>query len=212
MAHIVWDWNGTLLDDLAVVVAAVNVSLAELGAPPIDADTYRDHYTRPVHLFYERLLGRRLSPTEWTQVDEVFHVAYRTGVRDAYLTIDAEPALRQVASSGATQSLLSMWWHDELQPVIRRFGIDGFMERVDGNRGEAGETKLRHLAAHLEALGRDRAVVIGDSVDDGRAALELGLPCVMYDGGSHHRRGLEELGAPVADSLLAAVELAKAQW
>ena len=36
--HIIWDWNGTLFDDLHIVVESVNVSLAELGAPPIDAE------------------------------------------------------------------------------------------------------------------------------------------------------------------------------
>ena len=75
--HVVWDWNGTLLDDLDVVVAAVNVSLAAMDAPAIDADGYRDHYTRPVWLFYERLLGRRIAPREWAHIDDVFHRTYR---------------------------------------------------------------------------------------------------------------------------------------
>ena len=37
MRHVIWDWNGTLFDDLHIVVESVNASLAELGAPPIDA-------------------------------------------------------------------------------------------------------------------------------------------------------------------------------
>ena len=61
MAHVVWDWNGTLLDDLEIVVEAVNSSLALFDAAPITADGYRDLYTRPVKLFYDRLLGRARS-------------------------------------------------------------------------------------------------------------------------------------------------------
>lgn len=210
--HVVWDWNGTLLDDLRIVVAAVNASLAALDAPPIDADAYRDHYTRPVPVFYERLLGRPITPREWAHIDEVFHRVYRASLDGARLTGDAGAALDAVAASGATQSLLSMWWHEELLPATRRFGIDGYMTRIDGNRGEAGETKLRHLASHLAALGRDRAVVIGDSLDDGWAAREMGVPCVLYDGGSHHRRELAALGVPIAGSLVEAVELAAVAW
>ena len=51
MRHIVWDWNGTLFDDLDIVVASVNVSLRSVGAPPIDADEYRAVYQRPLHHF-----------------------------------------------------------------------------------------------------------------------------------------------------------------
>jgi phosphoglycolate phosphatase-like HAD superfamily hydrolase len=212
LLHVVWDWNGTLLDDLPVVVRSVNVSLAAVGAPPIDADTYKDHYTRPVHLFYERLLGRELRPAEFSHLDDVFHGHYRSTVVEAPLSVDARQALEKVAAGGGTQSLLSMWWHDELRAATARLDVGRFMQRIDGNRGEAGETKLRHLASHLAALRRDRAVAIGDSLDDGWAARQLGIPCVLYDGGSHHRRELEALGVPVADTLLDAVDLAVGLW
>jgi phosphoglycolate phosphatase-like HAD superfamily hydrolase len=210
--HVVWDWNGTLLDDLEIVVDAVNVSLAAMGAPAIDADGYRDHYTRPVRLFYERLLGRGIAAGEWAHIDDVFHRTYRATLDAARLVADAPAALDAVAASGGTQSLLSMWWHDELVPAARRFAVDRYMTRIDGNRGEAGETKLRHLAAHLGVLRMRRVVVIGDSLDDGWAAREVGVPCVLYDGGSHHRHELAALEVPIASSLLEAVDLAAAAW
>ena len=59
--HIVWDWNGTLFDDLDVVVRSVNHGLEGFGAIPIDLDGYRSHYTRPVKLFYDRLIGREIT-------------------------------------------------------------------------------------------------------------------------------------------------------
>jgi phosphoglycolate phosphatase-like HAD superfamily hydrolase len=64
VGHVVWDWNGTLFDDHAAVVAAVNDALARLAIEPIDAESYRSHYTRPVQLFYERVAGRRIEPDE----------------------------------------------------------------------------------------------------------------------------------------------------
>ncbi len=72
MHHVVWDWNGTLFDDLHIVVDAVNTSLALFGEGPIDAATYRDHYRRPVALFYESLLGRSVDETMWRTIDEEF--------------------------------------------------------------------------------------------------------------------------------------------
>ncbi len=214
MRHVIWDWNGTLLDDLEIVVAAVNDSLALFDAAPIDPDGYRDHYTRPVYRFYERLLEREVTAAEWERIDVTFHDSYRRRLTASRLTDDAMDALGLAADRGASQSLLSMWWHDELVPAANDWDVARYMTRIDGNRGEAGETKARHLAKHLAALNGDTSaieptsvLVIGDSLDDAVAAQEVGVPCVLYDGGSHHRRELDAAGVPVAQSLVAALQL-----
>jgi phosphoglycolate phosphatase-like HAD superfamily hydrolase len=211
MRHVIWDWNGTLFDDLDITVEAVNASLAELGAPAIDADGYRDHYTRPVHIFYQRLLERPVTADEWRQIDKTFHDTYRRALPRADLAFDALDALESVAARGWGQSILSMWWHDELVPFVGRRGLDRFMTRVDGNRGDAGETKHIHLERHLEdlgisELGADAFLVVGDSLDDAQSAIHAGVPSVLYDGGAHHRSELEAAGVPVVDSLRAALD------
>jgi phosphoglycolate phosphatase-like HAD superfamily hydrolase len=205
-----------LFDDLPIVVDAVNASLAELGAGPIDADGYRDHYNRPVYRFYEILLGREVTAAEWERIDVTFHDVYRSRLDDAALAADAEAAIDAVRSAGSTQSLLSMWWHDELVVASGRYGIETHMLRIDGNRGSAGETKAEHLSKHLVALREERpallpelCLVVGDSLDDAVAAKAAGVPCVLFDGGSHHRVELEAAGVPVADSLLHALEVGR---
>ena len=214
MRHVVWDWNGTLFDDLDIVVRSVNLTLEPLGAGPIGADDYRDHYVRPVQLFYDRLLGRPTTASEWLRLDQIFHEAYHDLLPGAALAADAHDALSSVASARHSQSLLSMWWHDRLMPMVRDLGVDAYMARIDGNRdGGAGETKAAHLERHLGALesaGVDisATVVIGDSLDDAVAAKVVGVDAVMYDGGSHHRRELEESGFPVAGTLVEAVSIA----
>lgn len=211
MRHVIWDWNGTLFDDLHIVVESVNASLAELGAPPIDADGYRDHYTRPVNLFYERLLERQLTADEWKQIDATFHDTYRLALPRAGLALDALDALATVVERGWRQSILSMWWHEELVPFVEGRGLSGFMDRVDGNHHDAGETKQIHLERHLEQLGiaelgAEAFLVVGDALDDARAAIGAGVPCVLYDSGSHHRSELEAAGVPVVESLQAALD------
>jgi phosphoglycolate phosphatase-like HAD superfamily hydrolase len=210
--HVVWDWNGTLLDDLEIVVESVNASLGRLGAVPIDAAGYRAHYRRPVREFYESLLERPVDPETWRMIDDTFHAAYRVALGSAGLAPDARAAIEAVASAGATQSILSMWWHDELVPAVRGFGLDGDMVLVDGNRDEAGAPKTGRLPAHLRRLAelgvraRGRQVVlIGDITDDAEAAAASGVGCVLYDSGSQARRVLESAGVAVAATLLEAV-------
>lgn len=211
--HIVWDWNGTLFDDLDLVVQSVNHGLEGFSANPIDLDAYRSHYTRPVKLFYDRLIGRVISPDEWIAVDRVFHDAYRAALDQARLTADAAQALTTVASGGHTQSLLSMFPHLDLIPLVERLGISEFFDRIDGlSEGNPGDLKAEYLERHLRALIATEdprsVVVIGDTPDDAIAASHVGARPILYDGGSHHRSDLEATGAVVASTLVAAVALA----
>jgi phosphoglycolate phosphatase-like HAD superfamily hydrolase len=209
MRHVIWDWNGTLVDDLGVVVEAVNSSLAAVGGPIIDEDVYRNHYTRPVRLFYDRLLGRDVSDADWRRINAAFHTTYAASLDRVSLTHDAREAIAVVTAAGGSQSILSMWGHDDLVTEVDRRGLDRYMVRVDGNPDKGGDTKTRLLAHHLDKLPPNGgAVLIGDAIDDGRAALHLGVACVLYDGGSHHRPELEAVGVPVADTLVAAATIA----
>lgn len=208
-----WDWNGTLFDDLELVVASVNRGLAIFGIGSIDLDGYRSHYTRPVRVFYERLMGRAVTEREWRRIDTVFHEAYREALEQAKLTRDASSALEMVAAARSTQSLLSMFPHVDLVPLVERLGITRYFDRIDGLAGGGrGDRKASYLARHLRELttGEDPAavVVIGDTPDDAVAAAELKVRAILYDGGSHHRGDLEAMRVPVVASLIEAVELA----
>jgi len=207
--HLVWDWNGTLLNDLALVVAATNVALSSAGGQPVTEDEHRRDFRRPIIDYYGSLLGRAVDQTEFAQMDTIFHDEYRIGLLQAELADDARDA---IATWTGTQSLLSMWFHHELVPTVDRFGLTPHFARVDGLRSETGGGfKAGHLAAHLEALGIEGAetVLIGDSVDDAHAADSVGARCVLYGGGFTDPAKLREVGVPVAGSLLEAISLAQ---
>jgi phosphoglycolate phosphatase-like HAD superfamily hydrolase len=206
----VWDWNGTLVDDHTAVVAAVNDALATLTLPAIDSDAFRTWFTRPVQRFYEQAAGRPLEPGEWRALDAAYHDSYGARVDGLALAPDALGALAAAETAGLGQSLLSMWRHQDLVPLVERLGIDRYFLRVDGLRVPGGGGKAEHLVAHLDALGvqASAALLVGDTLDDLAAAQEVGAGCVLYDGGSHHRRSLEATGAPVVDRLTDALAYA----
>ncbi|MEN8650082.1 HAD family hydrolase [Streptomyces sp. 21So2-11] len=210
--HLVWDWNGTLLDDISAVIGATNAAFAEIGLESITLARYRELYCVPIPLFYERLMGRLPTDEEWEVMDEAFHrhyTAYRIGCA---LTEGVEELLREWRSAGRSQSLLSMYGHEELVPVVRGYGIEPHFVRVEGRTGPSGGSKAAHMARHLAALcdvGPEGVVVIGDTVDDAVAAAHVGARAVLYTGGSHSRGSLEVAGVPVVDTLAEAVLLAQ---
>ncbi|MDW5328715.1 HAD family hydrolase [Plantactinospora sp. KLBMP9567] len=206
--HLVWDWNGTLLDDLTLVVAATNVALAGAGGPEVTAEEHRTQFRRPIADYYAEVLGRAVDAEEFSRLDQLFHEAYRVGLASCELAADATKAIQTWTG---TQSLLSMWFHEELVPAVDRYGLTAVFRRVDGLRGSVGgERKASHLARHLAAFGIEgtSAVLIGDSIDDAEAADSVGARCVLYTGGFTDAARLRAGGWPVADSLTEAVELA----
>lgn len=209
MAHLVWDWNGTLLDDLTLVVAATNASLASCDGPVVTADGHRRDFRRPIADYYAFVLGRPISAADFARLDLAFHEAYRAGFEGCGLALDALDAM---ADWDGTQSLLSMFFHDELVPMVNRLGLAARLARVDGLRAEiGGGPKAPHLRAHLAALelrGAD-CVLIGDSVDDAEAAQSVGARVVLYDGGFTDAARLRATGVPVASSLVEAVKIAR---
>ncbi|MEU2430566.1 MULTISPECIES: HAD family hydrolase [unclassified Streptomyces] len=211
-AHLVWDWNGTLLDDIHAVIEATNASFAEIGLEPITLERYRDLYCVPVPLFYERLMGRLPTDEEWAVMDEVFHRHYWLRADACGLTAGAAQLLAERQASGSTQSLLSLAPHERLVPIVRSHGIEDRFVRVDGRIGASHAGKTEHMVRHLSALAgveAERVVVIGDAVDDAVAAAHVGAKAVLYTGGSHSRVSLAAAGVPVVDSLAEAVAVAE---
>ena len=60
MKYILWDWNGTLLDDTQAALDTLNAMLTRRGEKSIAMDFYRDHFAFPCRPFYEQI-GMRVS-------------------------------------------------------------------------------------------------------------------------------------------------------
>lgn len=206
--HLVWDWNGTLLDDLSLVVTCTNQAIATVDGPVLTPQQHRVAFRRPVADYYADVLGRAVDAEEFGRLDRIFHDAYRAGLTSCALAEDAERAL---CTWSGSQSLLSMWFHDELVPLVETYGLTPTFRRIDGLRGAVGgDRKAGHLARHLAELGVAPAdtVLIGDSIDDADAAEDVGATCILYAGGFTDPDRLLARGVPVARTLTEAVALA----
>ncbi|MBE9373111.1 HAD family hydrolase [Saccharopolyspora sp. HNM0983] len=210
--HVVWDWNGTLLDDNHAVVAAVNAVCAEFDREQVDLQEWRSVFSRPLHQCYERLLRRSLSDQDWARIDLLYHRAYRDLLHTCGLADGVPTALRGWADAGGSQSLLSMWFHDELVPLVAEMGLHELFDRVDGLRQEiGGGSKAEHLRHHLaqQELDPREVVLIGDVLDDAVAAQRAGAECVLVSTGVMAAESLRDSGFPVVGSVAEALDVAR---
>ena len=206
--RIIWDWNGTLLDDNHASLSALNAILLRRGLESVDLDYYRKNFAFPVRYFYESL-GVKIECEDWDALAQEYHDAYHEC--ELRLTADAKDALEFVRDNGVSQAVVSAMREDYLISDMDRFGIRPYFESVLGTNNLDGCSKLSRIRDYVAlAGGREEYVVIGDSLHDREVADAIGARCVFYGGGSHDPSRLREFGV-VADTLLGAVREAVAR-
>ena len=210
MKHILWDWNGTLLDDTRAALDTLNVMLRERGAEPIGMDFYRDNFAFPVKPFYERI-GMVLENEDWDALAREYHDIYARQPKG--LNRETFAALELVKASGARQSIISALRQDLLDEVTAALGVAPYMECIYGVDNLDGASKLDRALELMTALTEKTAgdppdvTMIGDALHDKEVADALGVRCVLCGQGSHAARRLAEV-APTGATLLEAVDLA----
>ena len=212
MTYILWDWNGTLLDDIDAEVASLNAMLVKRGHAPVTKEFFRENFSFPARKFYQ-LTGMDVPDDEWDAVAKEYHDTYHA--QSYGINREAVAALELARESGAGQSVISALHQRYLDDETERFGVRGYFDRVRGVDNLDGGSKLtraRELLAELrDSVAHDLALssftLIGDSLHDFEVAEALGIRCVLYSGGSHSRARLEPF-APVGDTLVECVVLA----
>jgi len=214
--HIVWDWNGTLLDDFSICVAAADRASRLAVGVGVSDNAYRKHFTRPIRTFYERLAARPVSDSEWRLIVQEYHSCYAELLETAVLRTGALAALECAGRQGMTQSLLSMAGHDQLVRLVRRHGLDRYFLVVDGSNGEARTASKRDmLVSHLRSVQRrcgtelapHAVLLVGDTLDDAVAAAAVGARCALLADGSLDVDAAAACGYHLVPCLLSAVNL-----
>lgn len=201
---LVWDWNGTLLDDTAASLGAFNAELVRAHLKPITLDFYREHFAFPVKPFYT-LCGIDVT-RDWDGLARAYHEAYAREKKT--LNSEAKAALARVRALGIRQGILSVLRQDLLERDVAREGIGDFFLFVCGTTTLDGESKVARAQALRERLGATAEVVmIGDALHDAVVAEAMGAKCVLCAQGGHSAARLRAV-APTGETLLESLDLA----
>lgn len=205
---ILWDWNGTLLDDVALSLDALNRLLAEYGySQRYDLAAYREIFGFPVEEYYLRA-GMDFSRHPFDTLAHSYMADYLAHSSACPLMAGARTALERFRQAGVRQVILSASPLPTLQKQVEERGVADYFTRLLGLGDIYAKSKVELGLGYLAETGFDpaRAVMIGDSVHDFEVARAMGAGCVLQTGGHQSARALRATGVPVFETLPQAAE------
>ncbi len=202
--QVLWDWNGTLLDDLTYAIGVRNRTFPAFGLPRIGSVAeYHRQFTFPVRRYYERA---GVTDETFVAVAHAWMAEYVRGFDAVPLHGDAVETLARFAAAGVRQAVLSATRRDMLESQIARFPIRAYFTDVLGLSDIYARSKEAVGLDYLARCGVPAAstLMIGDTLHDAEVARAMGTGCVLVARGHQSRETLLTAGVPVMDTLVEA--------
>jgi phosphoglycolate phosphatase len=198
----VFDWNGTLFDDMAATHEATNASLAFFGKGPITLEEEQETFTFPLIHFYEKMginADDYLRHTD--ELSRLFVEVYERENVNCGLREGSIELLDWLAANNVTCKILSNHRQDHLDHDVGRFGIAHYFHEISGNADPAtivqGLSKQFRLEDYMARHGftADKTFIIGDSHEELELARHLKLTGISISGGLMTPTRLARFGA-----------------
>lgn len=202
IAGIIWDWNGTLLNDTQLCVQTMNEMLGKRSLPVLSIDDYKDVFSFPVKDYYQRIgFDFQVEPFEIPALE--FIERYNDQMNRCNLHQDSLHVLDYIHSIGIRQFVLSAMKQDALDNCLNHHQISHFFEYVSGldNHYAVSKTENGHRLISDLNLDASELILIGDTIHDFEVATELGCQCVLIANGHQSREILQNTGVLVIDRI-----------
>jgi len=200
--HVIWDWNGTLINDVWLATEVMNKMLKKRNLPGIDSKKYREIFDFPVTKYYLKL-GYDFSRESFEELTVEFINGYYQRFNKCKLNDGVEEVLKEISAMGIDQSVLSASKEDVLIEKIKYFGIDKYFCRIMGLENHYAESKIekgKKWIAELNLNPQD-VLLIGDTIHDYDVSKHMGCDCLLIANGHNSYEKLVKLGTGIVRSL-----------
>lgn len=200
--HILWDWNGTLLNDIVVCVDCMNVLLNERSLPRLTLQNYQQIFTFPVKNYYKEA-GFDFTDEAFEKPALEFIRLYHKNFYKAELFPCVEEVLNFMKNAGLRQSVLSAMEHESLIQSLKDKGIYNYFDEVSGIDNHYADSKLEIGQELIKRIGSpvNDMLIIGDSLHDFDVAGKLGVDCVLVANGHQSKERILSEAQHVLDEL-----------
>ena len=206
--HIIWDWNGTLINDIWLVVEIMNKMLKKRNMPGIDSKKYREIFDFPVIDYYAKL-GFNFSKESFEELTVEFISEYYTRFNECKLFNEVEEVLKKIRDMGIPQSILSASKEDVLIEKIKYYGIDKYFCRIMGLENHYAESKVERGKKWIDELNLNPqdVLLMGDTAHDYDVSKHIGCDCLLIANGHYSYERLAKLGVDVIGTLKEMIQI-----
>jgi phosphoglycolate phosphatase len=201
MNSVIWDWNGTLLNDIDHCINSINELLRDRKIPQINKATYKEMFSFPVKEYYKNI-GFDLEKEDFSIPAHQFIDLYNEGFHSCSLQKSAIEVLTYFRQKGVRQFVLSAMEHEMLEKTLELKEITHFFEGVAGLKDHYAVSKIdqgRQLIKDFK-IDKEKTCLIGDTIHDFEVATELGIKCILIaDGHQSVERLLQTGGIVIRD-------------
>lgn len=199
--YIIWDWNGTLIDDTWLFVDLMNAELNSRNLPVITIGDYQKYFTFPVKKYYETL-GFDFNKEDFKDVGYAFIQKFKNRKFEAKLFSSTKYILNFVKKENIKQSIVSAQEHNLLNETVNHYQLNSYFESVLGIDNYYADSKIQ-IAKNLreKIKHKDKEILlIGDSTHDFEVSQALNINCVLYSKGHYTKKRLEKCNCPIIDN------------
>jgi phosphoglycolate phosphatase len=182
---IIWDWNGTLLNDVDYNMDVVNAMLKRRGMKILTRDEYRILKKVPIKQFYIDIGIDVSTDNTFSEIIKEYWVIYKEKYPQLKLNENAKNILQKTQKNGVKNYLLSLTNNKELVKQIDSFDIRSFFEKIAGSIDSEAKNKIDKLKKLIEKekIIINESLIVGDVINDYEAAEEFGMRCILYSNG-----------------------------
>jgi len=208
MQSIIWDWNGTLLNDLDFCISTINILLNKRGLKQVTRDSYKEVFSFPVKDYYEAI-GFDFKKEDFAIPAREFIDIYDAGVKDCSLHKAAIEILFFFQQKGIRQFVLSAMKQNMLEETLKQQGIFDYFEGIAGLNDHYAVSKIERGKQLINQFGinKTKATIIGDTLHDWEVAQQLGTDCILVSDGHQSEERLHTSGVRVIKGLQNLMEL-----
>jgi len=200
--HIIWDWNGTILNDLELCVDVGNNLFRRKNIPLITIERYKSIFTIPVRDYYIAA-GFDFKKESFEIIGKEWMDEYEKRKFECSLHKNLIETMEKFKELGIEQSLLSAYKQDNLVKMANHFDLTKYFTHIVGldNIYAAGKTELGKDLMKIIGNGHGETLLIGDTVHDFEVSKEICADCVLIAEGHQNFETLEKTGAKVFNTL-----------
>lgn len=198
--HIIWDWNGTIINDANLVHMTICQMLIARNLPEISFQYLRDNFCWPLTEFYH-LIGLYNEGDDFEElIDIPYHKIYDDIIKQVGKLHQDIPEILNFLYGTTTQSILSARHHNELLEDVKHLQINSYFQNVLGiekNKSNYGKLEQGKKLLGQVNIPHTTTLMIGDSLHDFDVASKLGIDCILIAKGINSFGVLQQSGTTV---------------